>query len=105
MVLLLAVIHHLILREQAPLGHIGELCASLTQRWLLLEWVPPSDPMYREWLRGRDELYGHLSEDDLTLAFQPFFHLRDRKVLANNRALLLFERNQAAAERTRMAKA
>jgi SAM-dependent methyltransferase len=91
MVLMLAVIHHLILREQVPLAHIGELCASLTRRWLVLEWVPPSDPMYQEWLRGRDELYGRLSEEDLRLAFESQFHVVDRAVLENNRVLLLFE--------------
>ncbi len=69
LVLMLALIHHLILREQLPLKHIGELCASLTRRWLVLEWVPPSDPMYQEWLRGRDALYGHLTEGDLLQAF------------------------------------
>jgi SAM-dependent methyltransferase len=58
LVLMLAVVHHLILREQLPLAHIADLCATLTRRWLLLEWVPPSDPMYQEWLRGRDDLYG-----------------------------------------------
>lgn len=92
LVLMLAVIHHLILREQIPLAHIGELCACLTRRWLVLEWVPPSDPMYQEWLRGRDELYGRLSEEDLTRAFEPFFQMVDRAVLGNNRVLLLFER-------------
>jgi SAM-dependent methyltransferase len=93
MVLMLAVIHHLILREQLPLAHIGGLCASLTRRWLVLEWVPPSDPMYQEWLRGRDELYGNLSEDDLKQAFAPLFHVVDRTELGNHRVLLLFERN------------
>ena len=92
MVLMLAVIHHLILREQLPLAHIADLCASLTRRWLLLEWVPPSDPMYQEWLRGRDNLYGHLSENDLLQAFAPFFHVAARKLLGNGRVLLLFER-------------
>jgi SAM-dependent methyltransferase len=95
LVLMLAVIHHLILREQLPLAHIGDLCASLTRRWLVLEWVPPSDPMYQEWLRGRDHLYGRLSEDDLKQAFAPFFHVVDRKELGNHRVLLLFERNLA----------
>jgi SAM-dependent methyltransferase len=95
LVLMLAVIHHLILREQLPLAHIGDLCASLTRRWLVLEWVPPSDPMYQEWLRGRDDLYGSLSEDDLKQAFSPFFHVVDRTVLGNNRVLLLFERNHS----------
>jgi SAM-dependent methyltransferase len=92
MVLMLAVIHHLILREQLPLGHIADLCASLTRRWLVLEWVPPSDPMYQEWLRGRDDLYGHLSEDDLQLAFSPYFAVADRGELGNGRVLFLLER-------------
>ena len=93
MVLMLAVIHHLILREQLPLGHIAELAASLTRKWLILEWVPPSDPMYQEWLRGREDLYGHLSEGDLLGAFGTCFKARDRKVLGNGRVLLLMERD------------
>jgi SAM-dependent methyltransferase len=92
LVLMLAVIHHLILREQLPLRHIGELCASLTRRWLLLEWVPATDPMYQEWLRGREDLYGHLTESDLLDAFAPDFRVTDRCEIGNGRVLLLFER-------------
>ncbi|HVN92354.1 MAG TPA: class I SAM-dependent methyltransferase [Terracidiphilus sp.] len=92
MVLMLAVVHHLILRHQLPLGHIAGLCASLTRRWLLLEWVPPSDPMFQEWLRGRDDLYGHLTEDDLRNSFVPYFGVVDRAALGNGRVLLLFDR-------------
>jgi 2-polyprenyl-3-methyl-5-hydroxy-6-metoxy-1,4-benzoquinol methylase len=92
LVMMLAVIHHLILREQLPLAHIADLCASLTTNLLVLEWVPPSDPMYQEWLRGRDLLYGHLSEDDLKQAFAPFLHVVDRKALGNGRVLFLFKR-------------
>jgi 2-polyprenyl-3-methyl-5-hydroxy-6-metoxy-1,4-benzoquinol methylase len=100
LVLMLAVIHHLILREQVPLTHIADLCASLTTRWLVLEWVPPTDPMYQEWLRGRDDLYGHLSEDDLQRAFSPLFTVADRNVLGNGRVLFLLERvaNDPASE-------
>jgi SAM-dependent methyltransferase len=93
LVLLLAVIHHLLLREQVPLTHIAGLCAALTRRWLLVEWVPPSDPMFQEWLRGRDDLYGHLTEDDLARAMAPFFAGVDRCALENGRILLLFERH------------
>jgi len=92
MVLMLAVIHHLILREQVPLARIAELCALLTRRWLLLEWIPASDPMFQEWLRGRDDLYGHLTEEDLERAFAPFFSVVDRNELSNGRVLLLLER-------------
>ena len=93
MVLMLAVIHHLILREQAPLELIAELAAGLTTRWLVLEWVPPSDPMFQEWLRGRDDLYGKLSEADLMESFGRWFHVADRTVLENERVMLLMERN------------
>ena len=92
LVLMLAVVHHLILRHQLPLTHIAGLCAALTHRWLLLEWVPPSDPMFQEWLRGRDDLYGHLTEDDLTRAFASHFHVADRAQLGNGRVLFLFDR-------------
>jgi SAM-dependent methyltransferase len=98
LVLMLAVIHHLILREQLPLGHIAELCAELTTCWLVLEWVPPSDPMYQEWLRGRDHLYGHLSEDDLMQAFAPHFFATSRKALGNGRVLLLLQRIGACSQ-------
>jgi SAM-dependent methyltransferase len=103
MVLMLAVIHHLILREQVPLRQIGELFATLTRRWLILEWVPPSDPMYREWLRGREELYGHLSEPDLNQALAPFFEVQQRTELGNGRVLFLFERGGALIEQDRPA--
>jgi SAM-dependent methyltransferase len=96
LVLMLAVIHHLILREQVPLAHIASLCFSLTRKWLVVEWVPPSDSMYQEWLRGRDDLYGGLSEADLTQAFAPFFAVADRSELENHRVLLLFKRNTHA---------
>jgi SAM-dependent methyltransferase len=92
LVLMLAVIHHLILRHQLPLTHISALCADLTRRYLLLEWVPPSDPMFQEWLRGRDDLYGHLTEEDLTHAFAPHFAVVDRTQLGNGRVLSLFDR-------------
>ncbi len=105
LVLMLAVIHHLILREQLPLAHIAGLSASLTRRWLILEWVPPSDPMFQQWLRGRDHLYGHLSEDDLNKAYAPFFRVVDRTELANRRVLLLLERSDEDPSQRRAARA
>lgn len=94
LVLMLAVIHHLILQEQIPLGHIAVLCASLSRQWLVIEWVPPSDSMFQSWLRGRDELYGYLSETDLKSSFAPWFQIAERMELENGRVLFLFERNQ-----------
>jgi hypothetical protein len=105
LVMMLAVIHHLILREQLPLAQIAGLAANLTRRWLILEWVPPSDPMFQEWLRGRDDLYGHLSENDLNQAFAPFFRVADRTELGNRRVLLLLERHDEDSTQERAARA
>jgi len=92
LVLMLAVIHHLLLMEQIPLPEILALCHRLTRRHLVLEWVPVADPMFQSLLRGRDDLYGSLSEADLIRACAGRFHLLDRLPLANGRILLLFEK-------------
>jgi hypothetical protein len=56
-VLLLAVTHHLIVTDQIPPDQIFDAIASLTTRWLVIEYVGPQDPMFRRLARGRDALY------------------------------------------------
>jgi hypothetical protein len=92
LVMMLAVIHHLILMEQIPLTAILDLCQRLTRRHLIVEWVPVEDPMYQSLMRGRDSLYGSLTEADLLEASAAHFQVTDRQALGNGRVLLLFER-------------
>jgi SAM-dependent methyltransferase len=92
LVLMLAVIHHLLLMEQIPLPGILQLCHRLTRRHLVLEWVPPTDPMYISLMRGRTDLYGNLSEADLLAAASNLFRSLHRHPLANGRILFLFEK-------------
>ncbi len=92
LVLMLAVIHHLLLMEQIPLPSIVALCHRLTRRHLIIEWVPVNDPMYQSLMRGRDSLYGSLSEADLLTACTGSFHMLDRQELSNGRVLFLFEK-------------
>ncbi len=89
-VLMLAVIHHLILMEQIPISSILDSAHKLTSRTLVLEWVPVSDPMYQSLMRGRDALYGSLSEADLLAACEGRFHTLRRQPLENGRILFLF---------------
>ena len=92
LVLMLAVIHHLLLMEQIPLRAIVQLCAQMTRRWLVVEWVPVADPMFQSLMRGRDSLYGNLCEDDLLAACAGCFAVRERHALGNGRVLLLLEK-------------
>jgi SAM-dependent methyltransferase len=96
LVLMLAVIHHLILMEQIPLDAIVQLLYGVTRSHLLVEWVPVSDPMFQSLMRGRDELYGHLSEADFDRACTGRFKTLRRQPLDNGRVLLLLEKEPAA---------
>jgi SAM-dependent methyltransferase len=92
LVLMLAVIHHLLLMEQIPLPAILTLLHSMTRKDMVLEWVPPADPMYQSLMRGRDNLYGSLSEDDLMRACEGRFQILRRQPLSNGRVLFLMQK-------------
>jgi SAM-dependent methyltransferase len=90
LVLMLAVIHHLLLMEQIPLPAIAALLCRLTTHHLIVEWVPVEDPMYQSLMRGRESLYGALSEVDLLAACKPYFVVLRQQRLENGRVLFLF---------------
>jgi SAM-dependent methyltransferase len=87
-VMMLAVLHHLLLHNQVPMDRIAGLCSSLTTRHLILEWVPPADPKFRELLRGRDAIYAHVTEAAFRAAFAEHFTTIDELTLANGRLML-----------------
>ena len=91
LVMMLAVIHHLLASDQIPLARLAELTRELTRRWVLVEWVPPSDPKFRELSRGRDLLHRHLDKGRFLSAFGTYFsHVKDAE-LENGRTLHLLE--------------
>jgi len=92
LVLMLAVIHHLLLHNQVPLDRIAALASTLTTRHLILEWVPPTDPKFQELLRGRADLYAHLTESAFREAFAEHFTIETELLLANRRILFHFVR-------------
>ena len=87
-VLALAIIHHLLLSEQIPMPKIAGLFSQLTTGHLVIEWVPPTDPKFRELLRGRDEIYRSVDEEAFRSAFAVFFHVVAERTLDNGRILL-----------------
>ena len=91
-VLMLAVIHHLLLSSQIPLGHIASLCSRVTTRNLIIEWVPPTDIKFIEVLRGREAIYTHIDEDAFREAFAQYFDTVRETTLRNGRILLHLER-------------
>jgi SAM-dependent methyltransferase len=86
-VLMLAVLHHLLLRNQIPMERIASLCSGLTTRHLILEWVPPTDVKFQELLRGRDAIYGHITEAAFREAFASHFAFVEELRLENGRIM------------------
>jgi SAM-dependent methyltransferase len=91
-VMMLAVIHHLLLQSQIPLDRIAAMCSTLATRNLILEWVPIKDPMFQLLLRGRDDLYTHITEAAFREAFTRFFTIVSESTLRNGRILFHLQR-------------
>jgi SAM-dependent methyltransferase len=91
-VMLLAVLHHLLLRSQIPMDRIAALCSTLTTAHLILEWVPPTDPKFHELVRGRELVYAHISEHSFREAFAEHFITIDELTLENGRIMFHLHR-------------
>jgi len=89
----LAVTHHLMVTDQIPLDQIFEVAASVTSRWLLIEYVGPADPMFRRLTRGRDSLYAGFSRQVFeTCARSHFDVVSSLTIPSSDRALYLLTR-------------
>ncbi len=87
-VMMLAVIHHLLLHSQIPMDRIAELCSKLTTENMILEWVPSTDVKFCELLRGRDDIYSHITEASFREAFAVYFRIVSEMTLSNGRILI-----------------
>jgi SAM-dependent methyltransferase len=96
-VLMLAVSHHMLVTERIPLAEIIELAAELTTDALLVEFVPPDDPMFRTLARGRDQLFEYLTNDFFESACRKRFDIARSHQLADSRRTLYLLRKKESA--------
>ncbi len=92
LVLMLAVLHHLVVTERVPLDDILALASELTRDRVLIEYVPPSDPMFRTIARGRDELHAHFTVEHFENACRRRFTILEADTLESGRVLYLLRR-------------
>jgi len=92
-VLALAVIHHLLVGANLPMTAIRDLFAALTQKYLVLEFVPTDDVMFRKLIAFRVNLFEHITLDHCIKVFDEKFTLVRQSSIENSpRTLLLFEK-------------
>lgn len=93
LVMMLAVIHHMLVQERIPLREILKLAADLTKDWLIIEFVPPSDKLFKRLARGREHLHSSLTEESFAQTAAEFFTIvRSEKLPDTERRLYLMKR-------------
>jgi SAM-dependent methyltransferase len=98
LVLMLAVVHHMLITERIPLEDLLGLADELSREYVLIEFVAPPDAMFQRIVRGRDELYSHISRAWFEAAAVSRFELvRSTRIDGLNRWLYLFRRRHATS--------
>lgn len=100
LVMMLALIHHLCLIERVPLAEVAGLAARLTQRWLLIEFVPREDPLAQAmpgfW--DGDSDWSPYSRESFEAAFAHHFRIvRAAEVASSGRWIYLMEQDEKRA--------
>ncbi len=80
LVLALALVHHLTISNQIPFAKIAALFATLTT-WLVIEFVPRTDPKVEKLLRNRRDTAEHYSQEAFETAFFTLFDVIQTQVL------------------------
>jgi SAM-dependent methyltransferase len=74
-ILMLGLIHHILVGERASLPMLVEFLASLRPKSVILEWVDPQDPRFRQLAGLNGALYSSLDADALEAAFVQRFRM------------------------------
>ena len=91
-IMALALVHHLAIGRNIPLGSIGAYFATLA-RDAIIEWVPKDDAMVRKLLASRRDVFDDYTEDGFRAAFAERFELVDEAAIPGTvRRLFLFRR-------------
>ena len=93
-VMALALIHHLAIGNNVPLGHIAQYFASLSE-WLIIEFVPKSDKQVQKLLASRIDIFADYTLAGFEAEFEPLFEtVRSQKIRGSERVLYLMRRRE-----------
>jgi len=95
-VLMLAVIHHMLVTERIPLNEILRLASELTKSSLIVEFIAPTDAMFKVLTRGRDELHKDLSVENFERSASQFFEVVRSSRLGESDRWIYFLRKKEA---------
>lgn len=88
-VLALALIHHLCISKNIPMEFAAGLFHAVTEKYLVIEFVPRSDPKVKQMLANREDVFDDYNEADFVRKFSELFYL-ERTYTINSSSRKLF---------------
>jgi ribosomal protein L11 methylase PrmA len=82
-VLALALIHHLVIGNNVPLAWLAEFLSGIC-KYLIIEFVPKSDPQVRRLLRSRKDIFDDYDLDGFRATFGEHFSILDSEEVGDD---------------------
>jgi hypothetical protein len=82
LVLALAIIHHLVLIRNIPIIDLASFCNELSSKYLIIEFVPLSDPKVQLMMADKKIFHRPYDYDAFEQAFQLYFHIEQTQMIA-----------------------
>ncbi len=97
-VLALALVHHLAISNNVPLGRLADFFAR-AGRWLIIEFVPKDDSQVRRLLATREDVFPDYTPEGFKAAFStPFEIIAEQAIAGSERTLYLMRRRGEVPE-------
>ena len=91
LILSLALVHHLAIGKNLPLDRIAKWLSTLTN-YLIIEFVPKSDPMVQRMLTHREDIFPDYDQNSFESIFSQYFRIiRSDKISGSGRLLHLMK--------------
>jgi len=91
-VLSLALVHHLAIGNNVPLGRVAEFFTSLCKT-LIIEFVPKSDSQVERMLSTREDVFPLYTKEGFEAAFEPHFKILDQETVGDSTRTLYLMKN------------
>jgi hypothetical protein len=92
-VMALALIHHLCIGNNVPLGELANFFAGFSNK-LIIEFVPKDDEQVKKLLVTRKDIFGGYTYDNFVKSFSAFFQVEDTQPIPGSGRVILFLRRQ-----------
>jgi hypothetical protein len=93
----LALIHHLVIGNNVPLQYLADFL-SRACRWLIIEFIPKSDPQIKKLLQVRQDIFPDYTQEQFIQEFNHHFNLiNQQQIMETERTLFLFKNKSIAS--------